>query len=70
MKKTSLYELGKRHARDGVRALAHRNGRIYDSRRAQQSYTRGYHEGIKEYGFRRLDYSNPLNNRTMDGDAQ
>lgn len=54
------YQLGKKHGREGVRALAHRKGKAYDSDQAQRSYIRGYSDG---WSARRkgLDYSNRLN---------
>lgn len=57
------YNLGKKHALAGVRAMAHRNLRRYDGRSAQESYNNGYSAGWKERGTVKLDYSNPLNNR-------
>lgn len=62
----SQYNLGKRHAKDGIRAMAHRKLRRYDSQHAQESYNRGYSDGIKERGSIRMDYSNPLNDRVME----
>lgn len=65
------YALGKKHGLNGVRALAHRRNKRYDSIRANQSYHNGYREGYKQRhmsgGKVGLDYSNPLNNRIMDG---
>jgi len=63
----SQYNLGKKHAIDGVRAMAHRKLRSYDSKRAQESYYNGYSAGMKARLAKgkgiKLDYSNPLNNQ-------
>lgn len=60
------YQLGLKHGREGVRYMAHRLCRNYDSRRAQESYLQGYKKGsaerLTETG-KTLDYSNPLNNQ-------
>lgn len=65
------YQLGKKHALSGVRALAHRKGRRYDSQSANESYVRGYSAGTKERysvsGKVGLDYSNLLNNQQFEG---
>lgn len=61
------YRMGKKHGKTGIRALAHRNGRRYDSQSANESYNNGYHDGVKERGSIKMDYSNSLNNRLMDG---
>ncbi len=64
------YNLGKKHALDGIRAMAHRNGRRYDSQHANESYHRGYHAGSDERysktGKVRLDYNHPMNNRLFN----
>jgi hypothetical protein len=61
------YNIGKKHALAGIRAMAHRKLRQYDSRSAQESYYNGYSAGTKERMTRTgkvpLDYSNPLNNQ-------
>lgn len=59
------YRVGKKHGKTGVRAMAHREGRPYDSRGANDSYYHGYQDGVKERGSMKMDYSNPLNNRVM-----
>jgi hypothetical protein len=64
------YRVGKRHGLTGVRHLAHRRCRPYDSRSAQESYNHGYSAGAKERREQQnkvgLDYSNPLNNQLFD----
>lgn len=60
------YRMGLKHGREGVRAMAHRRFGRYDSEGANRSYYNGYHQGIKERGTMRLDYSNPLNNQLFD----
>lgn len=61
------YLLGLRHGREGIRALAHRQGRIYDEQSDQRSYLNGYSAGARERynlgGKVGLDYKNPLNNQ-------
>ena len=57
------YKVGKQHGLQGIRFLAHRNGRAYCEGHAKESYRRGYYDGAKERGTPRLDYSQPLNNR-------
>lgn len=57
------YNLGKKHALEGIRAMAHRKLRPYDSRTANESYIRGYSDGTKERRTPRLDYSKALNNQ-------
>lgn len=61
------YQLGKRHALAGVRSMAHRKLRMYDSASANTSYHNGYAAGMKERyikeGKVKLDYDNPLNNQ-------
>lgn len=66
---TLQYRLGKQHALKGIRALAHRVGRRYDSEHANESYINGYsagcherYEKTKKVG---LDYSQPLNNQVF-----
>lgn len=63
----SQYNLGKKHARAGIRVMAHRKLRQYDSRSMQESYYNGYSAGTKERlaatGKVALDYSNPMNNQ-------
>jgi hypothetical protein len=61
------YNLGIKHGREGIRAMAHRNCRQYDSRSANESYIQGYKVGAAERladkGKVGLDYSRPENNR-------
>lgn len=63
----SPYNLGYDHGRLGVRHLAHRKLRVYDSASANRSYNHGYSDGYRARaaaGLRPgLDYSNPLNNQ-------
>jgi hypothetical protein len=59
------FNLGKKHGLEGIRHMAHRKLRRYDSAHAQESYNNGYYEGTKvrlAIG-KKLDYSNPLNNQ-------
>ena len=60
------YNLGKQHGREGIRAMAHRNCRRYDSQSANESYIQGYSVGAAERMEQKkvgLDYSRPENNR-------
>jgi hypothetical protein len=65
------YELGKKHALAGIRCLAHRKLRPYDSARANKSYINGYYAGAKErmaQGKKLMDYSQSLNNQNFASD--
>lgn len=61
------YRMGKKHGREGIRHMAHRQCRMYDSKGAQRSYNDGYMEGAKERQEKDkkvgLDYSRPENNQ-------
>lgn len=59
------FNLGKKHGLGGIRHMAHRKLRRYDSAHAQESYNNGYCEGAKTRLAKgmKLDYSNPLNNQ-------
>lgn len=59
------YNLGKRHGRLGIRALAHRNCLPYEVAKANESYLLGYSDGVKERGSARLDYSRKENNKVF-----
>lgn len=64
--------LGRRHGMDGIRHMAHRNMRPYDSKTAQDSYNTGYKVGYdqraKHVKGPLLDYTNPINNKLfIDG---
>ena len=64
------YKLGFAHGRNGVRSMAHRKGKRYDSEQANKSYHAGYLHGAKERreqdGKVALDYTNPLNNQLFE----
>ena len=62
------YQLGKKHGLAGIRHMAHRAGRPYDGRGAQESYNHGYKEGFAERmkTGKTLDYKQPLNNRLFE----
>lgn len=67
MAKRMFYQIGFQHGRDGVRHMAHRKGRRYDSVSANESYANGYRRGVEERYAQthkvKLDYDNPLNNQ-------
>ena len=66
------YNLGKQHGLAGIRSMAHRNLRQYDSSSANESYHNGYRDGVTErYKTTKkisLDYTQPLNNRLFPSD--
>lgn len=45
MRRKSPYEMGVQHGSKSLRFLAHRRGRLYDSRHAQEAYERGFNAG-------------------------
>lgn len=61
------FNMGLRHGRFGVVALAHRHCRLYDSRSATKSYYDGYRLGAQErkerYGECLIEPRHPLNQR-------
>lgn len=62
------YRLGLKHGQAGVRHMAHRRMRPYDSASAQRSYNDGYKKGYSERmrQGKGLDYTNPFNTRWFD----
>lgn len=67
--KSSAYELGRRHGYKGIRPLAHRNGKRYDSASKQGRYTKGYVRGSEERlaeGRLGLDYSKSENYKLFE----
>jgi hypothetical protein len=48
------YKLGMRHAKNGTQPMSHRNGRRYDSKRAQESYDNGLRAGAKQQYIKKL----------------
>lgn len=67
MAKRTFSQIGFKHGRDGVRALAHRRGQRYDSQSANAVYFASYRRGVEERYAQthkvKLDYDNPLNNQ-------
>lgn len=59
------YKIGRNHGLLGIRHMAHRKLRRYDSHAAQTSYDVGYKSGYKERmeSGKQLDYTQPLNNQ-------
>ena len=66
MPSKSYGQLGYEHGLAGIRALAHRRCRPYDSHSANRAYNSGYRKGayerLKSTG-KTLDYDNPLNSQ-------